>query len=188
MKTILLNVRLRYENVRKAREFKEGDGKPRYSASFLVEKGSEMDKVVNAAIEDTAKEAWQDKAKQKLASMRGQKMQYCYRQYLEDEDYMKLDAHRYHFAKNGSVNGPPMVVDMLQKDLPAETGKPYPGCYVNAIVKLWAQTGENPGIRCALQTVQFKDDGDAFGDNVPTTEGLPMIESTVSADEEDEFV
>jgi hypothetical protein len=46
----LSNVRLSYNDLFQAKEFKAGDGKPRYSATFLVEPGSEADKAIRAAI------------------------------------------------------------------------------------------------------------------------------------------
>lgn len=46
----LAGVRLSFPDLFKAVEFKTGDGKPRFNASFLVDPGSENDKKIKAAI------------------------------------------------------------------------------------------------------------------------------------------
>ncbi|CAN0502063.1 unnamed protein product, partial [Phaeothamnion confervicola] len=59
-------------------------------------------------------------------------------------------------------SGRPLVIDGQKNPLVEEDGKPYGGCYVNATVEIYAQKGENAGIRCGLLAVQFARDGDAF--------------------------
>jgi hypothetical protein len=49
MQVVLVNVVLRFSDIFKAKEFTPGDGRPRFSASFLVEKDSENDKKLRAA-------------------------------------------------------------------------------------------------------------------------------------------
>ena len=49
MKLKLTNVRLAFPDLFEAKEFEAGDGKPRYSATFLVEPGSENDKAIRKA-------------------------------------------------------------------------------------------------------------------------------------------
>ncbi len=78
MKVVLKNVVLRFADLFEPREFKAGDDRPRYSAAFLVEHGSDNDKAVKDAITETMKEAWQDKAAVKTKAFMSQNGQCCY--------------------------------------------------------------------------------------------------------------
>lgn len=62
----------------------------------------------------------------------------------------------------------PLVLDKDKKHLAEQDGKPYGGCYVNAIVEVWAQQNSNgKRINASLKGVQFLRDGDAFAGGVP---------------------
>lgn len=182
MKVVLQNVILRFADVFKAEEFKAGDGRPRFTASFLVEPGSENDKNINEAIKAAAKEAWADKADKMLKTMSGQKTQYCYR----DGDTLTYDGCEgmmFLAAARAAKQGAPKIVDRAKQDITQESGKLYPGCTVNAIVDVWAQSGDNPGIRCTLSTVQFVKDGEAFSGSVPSTDELPDLSEDLEDDD-----
>ena len=66
----------------------------------------------------------------------------------------------------------------LKEDLAPDAGKPYAGCYVNAVVDIWAQAGDYPGIRASLNVVQFYADGEPFAGSAPNVDDLPDIEDT----------
>lgn len=59
-----------------------------------------------------------------------------------------------------------VVVDVNMSPLSAEDGKIYAGCYVNAVVDLYAYAHpkSGAGISASLRAVQFKRDGDPFGE------------------------
>ena len=56
------------------------------------------------------------------------------------------------------------MFDQLRNELVESSGKPYSGCYVNAIIECWAQDNKEFGkrINFGLKGVQFLRDGDAF--------------------------
>lgn len=182
MQVVLVNVTLRFADLFKAREFTPGDGRPRFSASFLIEKGSENEKKIRAAIEQAAKDAWGDKFQARLKAMDGQKTQFCYTD-GDKADYdgasgkMVLASHRH------ASQGAPAIVDRAKQPLALESGKPYPGCTVNAVVDIWAQSGENPGIRSGLNAVQFVKDGEPFTGSVPRTDDLPDLSEDLNDDD-----
>lgn len=166
MKVKLTNVRLSFPKLFKAEAFEEGN-KPRYSARFLVEPGSANDKAIKKAIQDVAVEAFKDKAKKTIDNLRGNSQKFCYvpSEREETEGLMVLSANR------NEDSGPPAVVDKNpNRKLTQQDGKPYAGCYVNATVDIWAQTGKYTGIRAALIGVQFAADGEAFGGAPATAE------------------
>lgn len=167
MEVKLRNVRLSFPVLWEAEAFQEGQ-KKRYSAAFLIQPGSESDKAVQAAIQSVATEAWKDKAKPMLESFRGNRNKYCYtRGDLNNYDgyagMLVLATHRY--EDQGRV----LVIDRNKSPLSAKDGKPYAGCYVNATVDVWAQTGQYTGVRCTLLGVQFAGDGDAFAAGKPAS-------------------
>ena len=180
---VIKNVRLSFPTLGLPKEFKQGDGKPRWSSTFLVEPGSDADKQIREAIIEAAKEEWPKDWEKKLKAIEGQKNQYCYldgdtKSFDGYAGMWALSSHRAAKTKNGA-NPPPLVVDKdpkvsLRDDKTGELigGKPYAGCYVNAKVSFYAQSGENPGMRCSFSVVQFVKDGDAFSSSTPTADDL----------------
>ena len=63
----------------------------------------------------------------------------------------------------------PTVLDRDKTPLTENDGKPYAGCYVNAVVDIYAQKGDFPGIRASVSGVQFHSDGEAFGGGRPAS-------------------
>lgn len=165
MKVKLANVRLSFPDLFHAVEFKAGDGKPRYNATFLIVPGSENDKAIQAAIQAAATEVWGAKAASTHKSIAGQTNKYCYldgntKEYDGYEGMMYLACH---------AKARPLVIDRDKTPLTAEDGRPYAGCYVNATVEIYAQKGENTGMRASFTGVQFVKDGEAFGGGAPAS-------------------
>jgi hypothetical protein len=186
MDIIIRNVRLSFPDLFFPVEFKKGDGKPRWNASFLVKPGSEADKSIRAAIEAEAKNEWGAKAADMLKSMEGQTNKHCYlsgdtKSYDGYAGMMVLASHRAAKLKSGAPNTPPIVLDSIAgadgkpARLTAESGRPYGGCYVDARVSIYCQKGENPGVRSSFSVVQYVGKGEAFSASTPTDEGFEAI-------------
>jgi hypothetical protein len=159
MKVTLKNVRLSFPELWHPKEFKTGDGKPRYSATFLIEPGSANDKAIRAAIEEEGTNAFKAKWEKAQKDMWGNSNKCCYL----DGDRKEYDGYAGNWYIASHNRARPLVIDRDRTPLTEDDGKPYAGCYVNAIVDIYVQTGENPGIRASLSGVQFYKDGDAFG-------------------------
>lgn len=200
MKVKLTNVRIAFiNNLRTAAEFEPGDGKFRYSATFLVEKGSENDKAIEAAIKTVAVEGWAKKADAMLESFRSNSNKFCYQNGdLKDfdgfEGNMYIAAHRKRDdgrpllldnVADPETNKPARLVDSNGDWLPGKEGRIYAGCYVNATIDIYAQTKTNPGIRCGLMGVQFHAPGDSFSGASRANED--DFEAAAPADTEDEL-
>ena len=155
----LKDVRLSFPNIWKAKEFKPGDGKFRYDATFLIEPGSANDKAINDAIKAAAAETFGAKADKFLQQVAGQSNKMAY----ADGDLKDYDGYQgmMYLACHTKVR--PLIIDRNRQQLVEEDGKPYAGCYVNATVEIYAQKGENPGVRASFSGIQFVRDGDAFG-------------------------
>ncbi len=187
---IIKDVRLSFPDLFHAVEFKPGDGKPRWSASFLVEPGSTTAKQIETEIKAAALEhlGTEAKAAKFLASVAGQSNKYCYtdgntKDYDGYEDMMVLATHRSVTLKNGGANAPPAIIDKNKAPLTAADGRPYAGCYVNAKVSIYCQTGENPGVRASFSAVQFARDGEEFGSGTPSADGFDDLGGGTDADD-----
>lgn len=166
MKVKLKKVRLSFPDLWTATEFKIGDGKPRFNATFLIEPGSDNDKAIRDAIREAAKETFGAKWEAILKSLEGNSNKFAYldgnlKDYDGYEGMMYLACHTK--TKPYICDRDPNVV------LAADSGKPYAGCYVNATVDIYAQKGENQGVRASFSGVQFAADGDAFSAGRPAT-------------------
>ena len=166
----LKDVRLSFPDLYVATEFKKGDGKWRYNASFLFEPGSSTDKEVKAAMLAEAIEAYGAKGAEKLATFqKGGNTAYSDGNDKEYDGYkgmMVLAAHR------PKKDGPPGVfgntIDPQTGKvvkLTEESGVVYAGCYVNGTVTFYTSK-EFPGLWCGFSGVQFARPGDAFGGSV----------------------
>lgn len=148
----------------------EGAGDFKYKAGFVIEAGSENKTAVDAAIQAAAVGKWGAKAPAVLKGCEGQKKEFCF------IDGARLDRPEYEgmwvlSSVRRQKDGAPKVIDQRKEVLTVQDGKPYPGCYVNAKVQLWAQDNAfGKAIRCTLMTVQFAKDGEAFSGAGPATD------------------
>ena len=180
MEVILRNVRLSFPELWKAREFK---GTVNYSAKFFVEPGSANDKAINDTITAVAKAKFPEKWEMYLEEFRPDKKAYPYINGKRVE-YSGAEGKWVLTAKRKETDGRPLVIDQRKTPLTPADGKPYSGCYVNVKVDIYAQDGENKGIRCSLVTVQFAGDGEAFSGSKPATDdGFDDISDTGEADD-----
>lgn len=154
----LSNVRLSFPNLFVAKEYKTGDGKPRFDATFLIEPGSENDKIIQAEIKKEAEAVYGAKAAAHLEAFKGNANKMCYLN-GDLKEYEGYAGMRY-LACHAKTR--PLVIDRARNILTAQDPIPYAGCYVNTKVSIYAQKGENPGMRAAFSGVQFVADGDAF--------------------------
>jgi hypothetical protein len=186
MDLVIRNVRLSFPDLFFPVEFKKGDGKPRWNASFLVKPGSEADKAIRAAIEAEAKAEWGAKAAETLKGMAGQTNKYCYlsgdtKSYDGYAGMMVLASHRSAKLKSGAPNAAPIILDSVAgadgkpARLDANAGRPYAGCYVDAKVSIYCQKGENPGVRSSFSVVQYVGKGEAFSAGAPNDDEFEAV-------------
>ena len=184
MAVMIKNVRLSFPDLFEAKAIEEG-GKKRFSAAFLVQPNSEQAKLIESEIERVAREKWPKDFAKKLAQYKAAGNTKCCfydgntKDYDGYADMMVLSAHR------PEAQGRPLVIDQLKAPLQPSDGKPYAGCFVNALVEFWAQDDPKySGLRCTLVAVQFARDGDAFsGAKVATPDDFDVV--TEGAEAED---
>lgn len=158
MKQKLTNVRLAFPQLFEAQTV-NGEGKPAFSASFLLDPADPQVKVIEAAIVQVAKDKWGAKAEAMLKQMRAADKTALHDGNLKSQ-YAGFEGMFYISARSATR---PLVIDKDKSPLVAADGKPYAGCYVNASIELWAQDNNyGKRINASLGGVQFFRDGDAF--------------------------
>lgn len=147
----LNHVRLSFPSLFQKAQF---DGtETKYEATFL------LDKVKHAA---TIKEIEAFIAAKVASDLKGAKVpgnKLC----LRDGDEVEYDGYAGHMTLKASTKKRPLVLNKDKSPLTEEDGVVYSGCYVNAIIDLWAQDNQfGKRINATLLGVQFAADGEAF--------------------------
>lgn len=170
----LKNVRLSFPELFQAKAI--DGGKLRYTANFLIPKDDKVQlKAVKNIIDQITAEEFGGKA------LPADKLPF------RDGDEKEYDGYAGHYAISAAKQaelGRPTVVDRDKTPLAAEDGKPYPGCYVNAIVRFYALNGKSAKkpngygkrICASLEVVQFAKDGEPFGAPKANLDELPDME------------
>lgn len=181
-KATLKTVRLSFPNLFKAVAFEEG-GDKKYDATFLIEKGSDNDKRVQKAIKEAAVAKWGAKADAILKSIQGNNNKYAYK----DGDLKEYDGYEGMMSIKAKTKERPILVDQARRPIAEEDGVFYAGCYVTAVIDVFAyDTKMGKGISAGLTGVQFVKDGDAFGAARPEAEDL--FEDLSEGAEAEDFV
>jgi hypothetical protein len=155
MKIKLQNVRLSFPSLFRRAVF--GGEETKYEATFLIDKAEGEVKVTEiwAAINALVKE------KNKGKALAADKL--C----LKDGDDIEYDGYAGTMSIKASGKKRPMVIGTDKAPLTEDDGKPYSGCYVNAVLELWFQDNQfGKRINANLLGVQFVKDGAPFGDGV----------------------
>lgn len=162
-RVLLKNVRLSYPALWKPKAFggKGDQGEPKFQGNFLMDKDDKLARKniekMEDAIEYVKSEKW-PKGAPKLAAAK-----IC----LRDSEDMEEVSDGYENCMYVSTSNAkkPRVLDADGLDVKeGDDGAPYAGCYVDAIVRVWAQDNEyGKRINCSLEGVKFREDGEAFG-------------------------
>lgn len=159
--------RLAFPNLFVAKAGQDG-GEPSFSAALIIPPNHPIIPKLKQLMGKVCKDKWGDKAQVIYVG-------------LEKSDKLALHdgATKAQYAGyegnlfiNARSKQRPTVVDRNKVPLSAEDGKPYAGCYVNALIELWAQDHKQYGkrINAQLRGIQFVRDGDAFSAGTSASE------------------
>lgn len=180
MQLKLRNVRLAFPALFEAKTV-NGEGDPAFSACFLLDPADPQVKAIHTAIDQTATEKWGAKAPAMLVQAR-KADKVC----LHDGDlkatYEGFSGMLFVSARNRVR---PTVLDADKSPLVAADGKPYAGCYVNAVLDLWAQDNNyGKRVNATLMGVQFARDGDSFtGGGAASEDDFDDVSAGATADD-----
>lgn len=158
------NARISFPTIWEPTAMNPGD-KPACSAHFIVPPDSPAAKAVKAAMQEVAKQAWGAQGEEVLKQLIAQD-RVCLRRgdTKTGQDGQVMDGYGGNLYVSARSYKRPTVIDRDKSPLTEADGKPYSGCYVNAIVAVWAQKGGQYGkrVNAQLRGVQFAGDGEAF--------------------------
>lgn len=165
-KVRLENVRLAFPNLWEAKQVND-QGQPKFSAAFLFPPDHLAHDKVKKAMQEVAKDKWGEKAAEVYKKLKASD-----RLALHD-GASKSDYAGY--ADNMFINSTnalrPTVVDGNKTPLSPSDGKPYSGCYVNAVIELWAQDNKyGKRINASLMGIQFYADGERLAGGAVASE------------------
>jgi len=152
MKIKLPNVRLSFPSVFHKASFNGNETK--YEATFLLSKKD------HAALIEEIKAAVAGKMKNDLKGAKLAPDKIC----LRDGDLAEYEGYEGHMSLKASNSKRPMVINKDRTPLTEDDNVIYGGCYVNAIIELWAQDNNyGKRINANLLGIQFHKDGEPFG-------------------------
>ena len=130
-----------------------GESTGKFEATFILDKKDHAKQIeeIEGAIAKLQKEL-----KVKLASDK-----LC----LKDGDEMERPEYQGKMTIKASTKKRPMVINRDKTPITEDDNVVYAGCYVNAIITLWAQNNSyGKRVNAQLDGVQFVRDGEPFGD------------------------
>lgn len=142
----------------------QGKGDKRHSACFILTPGDANCAAIKKALTEAATEKWKDKAKTVITKLI-EENRVCYmtkeKTNASGETYQGFEGSHSISASNKAR---PTVINRDRSPLVESDGKPYAGCYVNAVIEVWAQDNQwGRRLNASLKGIQFVRDGDAFG-------------------------
>lgn len=146
-------------------------GAPKFGARLIIEPGSENAKKIDAAVAEAAKLKFKAKADAVMKIIANDKMKMCYLKsdYANDEGDV-YDGFEGMYHLSAKADAQPTIIDRDRTRLTQADGRPYSGCFVNAIVEIYGQDNTHgKGMRCGLKGIQFVKDGDAFQGGAPAS-------------------
>jgi hypothetical protein len=172
MKVTLQNVRLSFPHLFEPSQV-QGQGDAKFSASFIIPKDHPALGELANAIVAAATEKWGAKAQAMLTELKASgKLP------VRDGDgKASYQGYAGNLYLNASGKTRPLVIDGDKSPLTAADGKMYSGCYVNAIVQMWAMDNQyGKRVNASLMGVQFVKDGERLaGGEVASADDFQAI-------------
>lgn len=177
MKLTFKDARLAFPNIFEPRANEKGE--LQFSGAFIFAPDHSGIKDLDAVIDEVGKAKWGAKWPQILKELKaGDRLPIH-----NGDSKASLAGYEGNMFFNAYNKVRPTVVDRDRSPLTAQDGKPYGGCYVNAIVDVWAQENSyGKRINCQLQGVQYVRDGDSFAGGGKAAEAADFDEISDGAD------
>lgn len=182
MKIAIPTARLSFPKLFTPEEF-QGDGKPMYSCSLIVDPKNPAIKQIRDAMEVMGKAKWPKEWPSVKKTMDAKDLS-C----LHDGDTKDFDGYAgmLYISCRAPANKRPTIIDRDRSQLAEKDGKIYGGCYVNAMIELWAQDNKfGKRINAQITGVQFVRDGDSFGGGASAADAEDFADIADGADADD---
>lgn len=191
----LTNVRLSFPKLWKKEKSAE-EGKPKYSLNLLIDpntsSGEANIETIERELAALAKRTWQEKGPKVLKALDRKRVPFLDGEECtngEGDLYMGYEGMMVFKAANPKeFKRLDRDKSILTEETAAELNRLYAGCYVDAVVNIYAitdkQRGGN-GIFASIEVVRHRKDGEAFGaapvdendylDDLPDDEGDDLV-------------
>lgn len=156
IKTKLSNVRLSFNSIYNAES--KFDGDPKFHASFIIDPSSDEGKSNLKRIKDAIRTL----EKERLA---GKELPIDKLPLRDGSEKSEIAGWDKMIILSSANKKRPVVVNGKREPVAeGDANAPYSGCYVNAIVTLWAMDHQSFGQRiiASLEGIQFAKDGESF--------------------------
>lgn len=154
----LLKVRLSFPDLFKAKVVNKGE--PKFGASFLLDKEKDAKQIL-ALKKMIAAVAGVEFGENAVTMIKKGHLKICLHE-GDEKDYEGYDDTKMFISTSSTKR--PTVVDRDRSPLTEEDDRPYAGCFVNAVFRIWAQNNEfGKRINAQLQGVQYVSHGARFG-------------------------
>jgi hypothetical protein len=165
------SVRLSFPSLFNTAKFgAEDTGK--YEATFILDKKRHAE--VIAQIKSAVEKLMKEELKAKLPADK-----IC----LKDGDEMGRPEYEGTYTVKASSKRRPLVINRDKSPITESDNVVYAGCYVNAIISLWAQNNQfGKRVNAQLDGIQFACDGEPFGDG-----GVDVDEFDAFGDDDEDF-
>lgn len=179
----LNNVRLSFPQIWTPKAFKS-DQTPSFSATFLLHKKDNAKdiKALKVALGETADDKW--------PSGRPGALKICLHEGSEKDHIDGYTSDILYIGTGAKMSDRPRIFDKDMSEIdPMQQSKVYAGCYVNALITLWAQDNEwGKRVNAQLDAIQLVRDGPAFGAPRvdPTKHFAPLEDDGQSIDKDDD--
>lgn len=191
MEIFVPNVRLSFPDLRKrGLPPKDKPNEPgKFGCQGIFAKESPAHIVVRDAVIAVAKAQWPENWQAIVGALGNDKK--CLRTgdaNLDAKGKVREEYKGMMYVKASNNNEVPLIGAKAKKAdgtwniLPASSGKPYGGCYVNLKIDVYASTKHGNAVHATLQAVQFVKDGDAFSGAPATADGFGDVEGAVDED------
>lgn len=187
LRFLLKNVRASFPVLFKGEQY-QGTGNYRCGVSLLVPPDHPQVKQINAGIDEAATLKWKDKAAVTVKAAKA-KDKIC----LRDGDLKaKYDGYEGNLVLSANCQGgetepecvKPQVFTADRVEVTDSAKNPiYSGCYVNALVEIYADSRFGDGVFAKLVGIQFDHDGDAFGTAKAKADDFEAVSNGATADE-----
>lgn len=187
----LKRVRLSFPSLHKA-DVPKGyeNAEPKYSANFLLDPSDASNKAqikaAHAEIQRLIKEAWG------TAPPRMKPID-CFgkgEMFTNNTTKQPYDGYPGMYVIVANNKKKPTLVDRDKTPLSPQEAEQrlYAGCYVDAFINFWVQDNQfGEAIRCSLQAVRFREDGEEFGAGSVDPDEFDDLDDGELADQLDEF-
>lgn len=154
----LKDVRLSYAALFRAKSFGDGEGEPKFSANFLIDDSTKLGKANLTAMDDAIDHVKQEKWPKGAPKLAETKI--C----LRDGNNVDSDGYEDMMFVSANNGKKPLTLDRDKSEVVEADNVLYSGCYVDAIVRVWAQDNKwGKRVNASLEAVRFRRDGEAFG-------------------------